>query len=75
MYVQDYDDVSDPRVTTSWSKAGQYLDNSIMGLLTNTTLNSEEYEPTVKFPHEVVQCRSLDLLDSGVQLHATYNER
>jgi len=65
MYVQDYDDVSDPRVTTSCCKAGQYLDTSIVGLLTNTTLNSEEYEPTVKFPHEVVQCRFPDVLGSG----------
>ena len=76
MHVQDHDDVSGPRVTNSRCKAGQYLDNSIMGFfMTNATLISEEYDTTVKFPHRVVQCRFLDVLDLGVQLCTTYNER
>jgi len=38
-------------------------------------LISEEYDTPVKVPHGVVQCRSLDVLDFGVQLRTTYNER
>ena len=36
---------------------------------------SEEYDTPVKVPHGVVQCRFLDVLDFGVQLCTTYNER
>ncbi len=36
---------------------------------------SEEYDTPAKGPHGVVQCRYLDVLDFGVQLCATYNER
>ena len=47
-----------------------------MGFIwTNTTLISEEYDIPVKVPHGVVQCRFLDVLDFGVQLRTTYNER
>jgi len=38
-------------------------------------LISEEYDIPVKGPHGVVQCRFLDVLDFGVQLRTTYNER
>jgi len=38
-------------------------------------LISEEYDIPVKVPHGVVQCRFLDVLDFGVQLRTTYNER
>ena len=51
-----------------------YLSNSIVGLIwTNATLISEEYDTPVKGPHGVVQCRFLDVLDSGAQLGTTYN--
>ncbi len=47
-----------------------------MGFIwSNTTLISEEYHAPVKVPHGVVQCRFLDVLDFGVQLCTTYNER
>jgi hypothetical protein len=38
-------------------------------------LISEEYDTPVKVSHGVVQCRYLDVLDFGVQLRTTYNER
>ncbi len=56
----------------SWT----YVDNSIVGFIwSNTTLISEEYDTPAKVPHGVVQCRFLDVLDFGVQLCTTYNER
>ena len=65
MHIQNYDDIPGSRVISSCSKSEECLDNSIADFLwINTTLNSMENDIAGKFPHGVVYCHFLDILDS-----------